>query len=180
MDASNKDLFKLHGYQSVYQSNLAGKRKGSGLAIYIKDSLFYTTNEELSQCSKNLESLFISVSNTSEPVTIGVVYRPPSGDRSEFINELNNLRTRVPKCNVILTSDFNIDLHKPNIADFEDAIYGNGFVPLVSIATHFKPGCNPSCIDNVFTNSVDNIRMSGVCENTVSHHLLTYHFFLFY
>ena len=171
LDASNKDLFRLNGYQSVYQSKIEGKSKGSGLAIYARNSFLYTTDDNLNSCSKNLESLFITVSNTSKPLTIGVVYRPPSGDKSEFIKELNNLLLRVPKSNVILTGDVNVDLHKQNISDFEDTIFGNGFVPLVSIATHFKPGCNPSCIDNVFTNSVDDIIMSGVSENTVSHHL---------
>ena len=171
LDASNKNLFTLNGYQSEYQSKIAGKSKGSGLAIYIKDSFLYTINDNLSFCTKNLESFFITVSNTSKPLTIGVVYRPPSGDQSEFVREFNELLHKAPKSNVFLTGDFNIDLHKRNIPDFEDSFYGNGFVPLVSIATHFKPGCNPSCIDNIFTNSVESIVKSGVCENTVSHHL---------
>ena len=171
LDSVNKDLFRLNGYQSVYQSKIAGKNKGSGLAIYIRDSFLYTTYDDCCQCTKNLESLFVSVSNTSKPLTVGVIYRPPSGNKSEFIDELKNLLLKVPKSNAIITGDFNIDLHKQNISDFEDIIYGTGFVPLVSIATHFRPGCNPSCIDNIFTNSVDNIIMSGVCENAVSHHL---------
>ena len=171
IDSSNKELFNLNGYQSEYQSKIAGKSKGSGLAIYIRDCFLFTVQDELSSCSKNLESLFVTVSNTSKPITVGVVYRPPSGDRHEFINELNNLLLKTRKSIVILTGDFNINLHDQNISDFEDSTLGNGFVPLVSIATHFKPGCNPSCIDNIFTNSVENIVLSGVVENTVSHHL---------
>ena len=34
-------------------------------------------------------------------------------------------------------------------------MFGNGFSLLLSIATHFKPGCSPSCIDNILTNSTD-------------------------
>ena len=37
MDASNKDLFILNGYQSIYQSKVASKRKGSGVGMYISD-----------------------------------------------------------------------------------------------------------------------------------------------
>ena len=50
-------------------------------------------------------------------------------------------------------------------------MYGNGFVPLISIATHFKPGCKPSCIDNILTNSTDNIITSGVCSIAADHHV---------
>ena len=35
LDSCNKDLFKLDGYQSTYQSKMANKTKGSGLAIYL-------------------------------------------------------------------------------------------------------------------------------------------------
>ena len=111
LDASNKDLFRFNGYQSVYQSKLACKNKGSGLAIYIKDPFLYSLNENFSQCSKNLESLFITISNTSKPLTVGVVYRPPSGIKCEFIDELNGLLQKLPRSNVIITGDFNIDLH---------------------------------------------------------------------
>ena len=40
---------------------------------------------------------------------------------------------------------------------FESVIYGNNMIPLISLATHFKPGCNPSLIDNILTNSSENI-----------------------
>ena len=171
IDSSNKDLYCLNGYQSIYQSKLASKRKGSCLAMYIKDDYIFTENEEFSQCTKNLECLFITLSNTSKPMTIGVVYRPPSGSMNEFINELNAIFQKVPTSNVFITGDYNIDLHKGNIGSFEDAIYGNGFSPMISIATHYKPDCNPSCIDNILTNSPDLVHLSGVCENTVTHHL---------
>ena len=60
IDSCNKDLFRLHGYQSVYQAKIGGKKKGSGLGIYIKDQFMYTLNEDFSQCTKNLESLFFT------------------------------------------------------------------------------------------------------------------------
>ena len=43
-------------------------------------------------------------------------------------------------------------------------------IPLISLATHFKPGCNPSLIDNILTNSSENIQSAGVFESGVSHH----------
>ena len=76
----------------------------------------------------------------------------------------------LPLNRVYLTGDFNIDLLKTSATDFEDIIYGQGFCPLISIATHFKPGCTPSSIDNILTNSSDSIIKSGVCHNVTGHH----------
>ena len=38
-----KNLFNIKGYQSVYQSKITDKRKGSGLAIYLKDVFLHTS-----------------------------------------------------------------------------------------------------------------------------------------
>ena len=46
----------------------------------------------------------------------------------------------------------------------------NNMIPLISNPTHFKPGCDPSLIDNILTNSMENIIMSGVLESGVLHH----------
>ena len=171
LDETNKNLYNLPSFQSEYQSKIPGKSKGSGLAIYVKENFLYTRKEEFCQCTPNLESLFISINNTETPTYIGVVYRPPNGDPKSFLSELNLLLQKLPLSNVHLTGDFNTDLLKSTIYDFEDTMYGNGFAPLISIATHFKPGCKPSCIDNILTNSTDKIISSGVCDTAANHHM---------
>ena len=96
--------------------------------------------EEASQfnnCTQNRESLFIQTENTSEVLTFGVVYVPPSG------NESNK--------NITISGDFNIDLHK-NCIGLENILYSNGFPPTISIVTHENSRCTPSCIDNIFVN----------------------------
>ena len=81
----------LQDCESIYQSKIVGKHKGSGLAIYIKEDFLFTKLYSFSQCSSNLESLFISINNTENPITVGVLYRPPSGDTTSFISELNSI-----------------------------------------------------------------------------------------
>ena len=170
IDSMHKDMFKLPGYQSVYQSKISNKHKGSGLGIHINEDFVYDTIVECSQCSKDIESLFIKIDNPSQPIIIGVVYRPPNGSLKNFLTQFDNLLELLPDSNVIITGDFNINLHQSNISDFEDTFFGHGFVPLISLATHFKPGCNPSCIDNIFVNTADNVTLSGVSENCITHH----------
>ena len=171
LDECNKDLFTIKGYHPpIYQSKISGKSKGSGLAIYIKELFLYTDAEEYNQCSPNLECLFIKITNTDEPVIAGVLYRPPNGNKEVFLSELENILKKLPTSNVYITGDFNINLHKNNLDDYENIIFSSGYTPLISIATHFKPGCNPSCIDNIFTNSTDSILKSGTCPATITHH----------
>ena len=46
-----------------------------------------------------------------------------------------------------------------------------GYFPTISIYTHEQPNCRNSCIDNIFTNNIDNVLFSGTLINKVSTHL---------
>ena len=54
------------------------------IEINVHNDYTFARNNELSRCSKNLESLFITITNTPMPITIGNVYRPPSGSIKDF------------------------------------------------------------------------------------------------
>merc|ERR1712062_62328 len=40
----------------------------------------------------------------------------------------------------------------------------------ISLASHEKPGCNPTLIDNILINSTENLICAGLFEEKVSHH----------
>ena len=170
IDPCHKDLYTIPGYNSEYNVKNGDKRKGSGVALYVKDNYTFTRMDTLCQCTNNLESLFIKTINTSEPLYIGVVYRPPSGSKSDALSEFEQLIQTLPSKRVIILGDFNDDLFKTDSQNFESIMYGNDMTPLISLATHFKPGCIPSLIENILTNSVDNLKIAGVFESGVSHH----------
>ena len=65
--------------------------------------------------------------------------------------------------------DFNIDLLK-QCQEFETSFYSYNLIPTISLATHEKPGCSPSFIDNIFINSSENLINSGTLEEKISHH----------
>ena len=97
------------------------------------------------------------------------MYRPPSGAIEEFLSEWESILVDLPKTNVNLMGDFNIDLRKPN-HKFKTTFYSQNFIPTISQATHEKPGCTASLIDNIFVNSTGNLLNSGIFENKVTHH----------
>ena len=160
IDSAHKDLYHIQGYESVYLSKIENKAKGSGLAIYLKNDLTFVEKPSLCHSSPDIETLFVEISNDNEPITLGVVYRPPSGNIVNFLHEFDNLVKKLPKVNSFITGDFNINLHRPSESttqNFEQCFTSAGFAPTVSVWTHHQPHCSQTCIDNIFTNSFDNI-----------------------
>ena len=115
--------------------------------------------------------MFIRITNTDTPLIIGAVYRPPSGTKSKFIEEFDEITSTLPDNNVVIMGDFNINLFEPDSHLFESSLYGNNMIPLISLATHEKPGCSQTLIDNIIINSTENLIDAGIFESGVSHHL---------
>ena len=83
-----KYMYSICNYKSEYNSKIHDKKKGSGLGLYIHENFQSNRIEKFCQCSSNLESLFIEITNTEQPLTVGVCYRPPNGDLSNSIMKL--------------------------------------------------------------------------------------------
>ena len=180
-DSCNADLYKLSGYNSCYQDCIDGKRKGSGVGLYIHNTLNFTKNNKLSLTSKHIESLFVSITNSSKPKVVGVIYRPPSGDISEFHKELDKILNNLPadKQASIVMGDFNINLLKSGDSSkdsFEEVIYTSGFAPMISTPTHQQPQSARTCIDNILANFFQPEMVSGVISDPLSHHHPIFHF----
>ena len=171
IDSDLKDLYKIPGYNSEYNDKFPGKAKGSGVGLYIRDCFIHNRMDSLCICSPNLESVFVSITNMNSPLTIGVLYRPPGGTEIDALNEFEVLLRKLPDKNVVLLGDFNFNLFEKKSNQFEDILYCNNFIPLISLATHEKPGCSPTLIDNILTNSTDNVISAGLLGSRVSHHL---------
>ena len=169
ISSSHKNLYNLNNYTSDFSDKFPGKNKGSGIGLYIHNDYTFNVIDDLTRCTKNLESRFISISNMTAPITVGIVYRPPSGSVKDFLNEWEDILANLPKTKTHLMGDLNIDLLKNN-PEFETSFYSKNLIPTISGATHEKPGCTPSLIDNIFINCSENLISSGILENKVSHH----------
>jgi hypothetical protein len=96
-DPTNGNLYQINEYSSLYQSRYFDKSKnecktkGSGVCLYVHNSLNYSKDDQLSLCKSSIETLFISITNTPEPIKIGVVYRPPNSSLEEFNEEYNHI-----------------------------------------------------------------------------------------
>ena len=52
----------------------------------------------------------------------------------------------------------------------ENVLFSRGFYPTISTVTHKKPGCKPSCLDNIITNDIESVISSRTIPNTITHH----------
>ena len=175
IDPEVKETFNIPNYASAYQRKKAGKTKGSGLGIYIHNSLNYRIIDEFSTCCDDIESLFIEVNRPSDPnpTIVGAIYRPPSGSLNNFHEKLSELLSSLkPSDDIILMSDFNLNMFSQNCHTdtFEESMLCNGFTPVISTATHKKPNCHFTCIDNIFVNNSERLVYSCTLESHISHH----------
>lgn len=172
-DSTDKDLYQISDdYTSVYQSTSTDKQKGSGVGLYIHKKFNFSTLDSLSICNENIETLFVTLTNLEEPVTMGVIYRPPSGSTELFNEEFKSLMTKVPNKNSYILGDFNVNLLNPtgrHEQEFEEIMLGQLY-PLISIATHVQPHCEGTCIDNILTSNSGDVMISGTLDWNISHH----------
>ena len=178
-DPCNNQLYQLNNYTSCYQNRYfcekreQSKIKGSGVCLYIHNSLNFSSMGKLSLCTENFESLFITITNMSEPIIVGVIYRPPNTPLSEFNMQYKNILKELNGQKAYILGDFNVNflnLAGPDEDMLEELIFTHGFAPTVSIPTHKMPHCSKTCIDNIHTNDIHSSTLSGVIDDKNSHH----------
>ena len=148
------------------------KAKGTGVALYIDNTLNAVVNEKLNLLSPNMESIFVTISDNAKKINVGTIYRSSSGDEVKFLQDFTSLLEQLPQNTPsIITGDFNFDLFKrlePAVGTFENIFLSQGLFPLIS--THRKAHCNSSCIDNILTNNVEDCHVSGVINDIGLNH----------
>ena len=176
-------LYSLDGYSGFYQSIIEGKNKGTGVALYVNEQFNAEVLNEPSLCSPDIESLFVKISqpSCSETLTVGVIYRPPSGNSSTFLEKFEEICTLLPDSGVRILGDFNIDFLQMNsntntASKFEDLVLSGGFSPVISIPTHQRSSCRPTCIDNILTNDIEKVVLSGSISDSIGDHMPIFEF----
>ncbi len=172
--ADKGSLYQLSNYSHFYGDKIPNKAKGTGVCMYVHESFNATVNNKLCTTTKNLESLFVTINKGEIKLNVGVVYRSPNGNTTEFKKEYTYLTSLYPKnMKSIILGDFNFDLLKNSsteVGKFEGPVLSTGFFPLISLPTHSTNQTQQSCIDNIITNDIESVMMSGVIDDITSHH----------
>ena len=179
VDAALQNLYQIPNYDGFYQSIMDDKEKGTGVALYVNKNFNAEIIENLGYCNEHLESLFVSIwppSDKSKKIIAGVIYRPPSGNATKFLQYFEKICSNLPSSGVRILGDFNIDFlqmkSNTNIpSQFEDFLLSNGLSPVISIPTHTRTNCNSTCIDNILTNNIEKTKVSGTISDSPGDHL---------
>ena len=126
---------------------------------------------------KFFESLFIDVKFKNKTNTFGCIYRAPCNDiisHSSFLDILNNTLKCIKKRDCFLLGDFNyniLDCEKPQITDFVDQMFDNGFAPLINKPTRISKN-NATLLDHIWSNSLVSMKINcDVLTHCISDHL---------
>ena len=178
-DQENGNLYQMGDYSSCYQSRFICKStkqikgKGTGVCLYIHNSMNFSKINNLSICKEGIESLFVTITNLEEPIIAGVIYRPPNSNPHDFNLEYDKILSELNGKKAYILGDFNINLlniSSTHEEQLEQTIFSRGFTPTISIPTHQMPHCSRTCIDNIHTNDIDSTIVSGVISDKISHH----------
>ena len=168
----NKSLYELDNYHSIYQKCIEGKRKGSGVALYIRKCYNFSKFSDMYTTSTDFESIFVEINpNRGNSVIVGVIYRPSSGKIENFNDQPESIPSQIPEnTRAYIMGDYNIDMFKDNriTSAFEESFISHGFFPSISIATHVKPNCRISCLDNILTNNPDLVLSSCTINSDIT------------
>ena len=174
-------IFFLEGYNKfvldriVKQDNNL-KHKGSGLITFInhcfKNVKIYS---DMCVSSLDFECLTLELITGKSKYLLINVYRSPSGNFETFLKYFENILELANKRKKFITyilGDFNINLYNPNnwrCKDYLACIFSNGFLPLISRATHFVSD-RPTLIDHILCNDTSELFSSLIFKAKISHH----------
>ena len=164
--------------------------KGGGLATYINKRLCdsYQINkveiENTETCTIDGEFSFIKINFTdfnkkSRAITIGNVYRSPSGNLNRFLNNFESVIKKISRHDkklIIITGDFNINLlgydTDAKAQELHNIATEKGYVQVISKPTRIT---DHSCtlIDHIYTNQVHNVVSTQIFTIDISDHLAT-------
>jgi exonuclease III len=113
--------------------------RGGGVAVIYRSTITVKVNDIHKQAT--FEHLDMTISHANETIRLLVIYRPPSTNISNFIEDFSKItdQLNITGGKLLIMGDFNI--HVDNVADkgaqsFQSFLNGNNLSQHVSKATH--------------------------------------------
>ena len=138
-----------------------------------------TCNQNCSNCK--VESIFINLKSNKNMLTVGSVYRHPSGNAMHFTESLNQCLKNVDSNNTLIVGgDINIDLLKCDTSmtqNYLSTMLSYNLIPNIIIPTRFT---DRTCtlIDHIFTrlpkSKINNLVTAGNLITDITDHLANF------
>lgn len=163
-DSFPSNNFKMNGFSLPYR--LDRNINGGGTIVYVREDI---PSKELKSIAKpnNLECIFIEINIHNKKWIIANFYNPNknliANQLSLLANCLNHYYSLYD--NIIILGDFNAEVTNLAMNNFCEVYNLKG---LVKEPTCFKSTNNPSCIDIILTNRINNFQNTTTVETGLS------------
>ena len=156
-----------HGYKIHHR---ARSSRGGGVALIYKDDIEVEMKPQLQTPIRSFEYIECAL-NTSPPLRIVVIYRPPSSQKDAFFGEFGDLLEHLVMTNgqLLITGDFNLHIDSaecPITREFCALIHSYGLDQHVDVPTHGSG----HTLDLLMTLRIDDPLTVTVCDLTLSDH----------
>ena len=146
----------IPGYTLIEQHRASSR--GGGVALYINDNISFMPRKDLNIFDEGVfESFFVEINlKNSRPIIIGDIYRIPNTDPDIFIENYDNILTKVELENkdIIIGTDQNLDFLKldsyPKTEKFLQDNLDRGILPNITKPTRITHS-TATLIDNIYT-----------------------------
>ena len=153
-------------------------QNGGGVSIFVSNTYKAVKRSENSKIFNTFECCVVDVydNHGSGKISIVAVYKPPIAGLNNFLDEFSFYLESEIQINgkVSVLGDLNIDL-SPNVQEgiyFASLMQSLGFVSLIDIPTRVTDH-SKKILDHIWVNYNENFN-SGVIENSISDHYITY------
>ena len=181
---TNKELIEnvFDNYNFYYEHSIY-KKGGAGLLIKKErfDEIEISENKVKLNCSNCsnciVESIFADLKYNDNVITVGSVYRHPSGSVPHYNDSLNQCLNKFNDKNMfIIGGDINIDLLKTNntyTQNYVDTMLSYNLIPSIIIPTRFTDH-STTLIDHIFIrlpkSKINNMITAGNFTTDISDH----------
>ena len=182
----------LPGYHPLISNtrdkSLHNPNCGGGVGIYAHKSFKVEVLKSLNIFVKGVfESLWVKLTSIhnpkQKPSIIGTIYRPPLGNKKLALNHLESILLTIKNSptlkssNLIITSDFNINLADTHLLEIQNYLNLNhsfGLIPQITLPTHFS-NKGSSILDHIFVSTPPSSSLSGVIDSPITDHCPTFY-----
>jgi len=143
------DNFKLAtSYQRTDQ-------RGGGVIIFVRENIKYEVINSIV-----VPGLIETAAVKINKILLVVLYRPPSGNKNQFIEKLIEWIESNRNDNIYIAGDYNLNYLNHERQYFEKIREETGLLARLSQPTRLESG---TCIDNIVTNIEKNHEISTIC-----------------
>lgn len=171
----NKGIdFELEGYHLNYINRT--NKMGGGVAIYVHNNIRFKVVDYMTYTiNDTLECITIEILNEKKKnITVSCLYRSPGSSLDFFIDWVEKTFSTISNKTVFICGDFNIDLINPNnnkaTDEFINRMHSMSFFPTITKPSRITSH-SATLIDNIFTNNIEFINISGLMVCDITDHL---------